>query len=100
MNITVEFCILRLIYNELHNTLRLVDVSPNFPFTTSKTIRNYYFSYTSSLMSPATVDLGPHDIRNHPESIQIPQNGSPVPSPPRQIENFANARKKPLKNTN
>ena len=28
--------------NHLHNILRHVDVSPNFPFTTSETMRDYY----------------------------------------------------------
>ena len=29
-------------YNHLHNILRHVDVSPNFPFITSETMRDYY----------------------------------------------------------
>ena len=29
-------------YNQFHNILRLFDVLPNFPFTTSETIRDYY----------------------------------------------------------
>ena len=29
------------VYNHLHNILRLFDVLPNFPFTTSETMRNY-----------------------------------------------------------
>ena len=29
-------------YNQLHNILRLFDVLPNFPFTTSETMRDYY----------------------------------------------------------
>ena len=29
-------------YNHFHNILRLSDVSPNFPFTTSETVRDYY----------------------------------------------------------
>ena len=28
--------------NHFHNILRLFDVLPNFPFTTSETIRHYY----------------------------------------------------------
>ena len=31
-----------LIYNQFHNILRLFDVLPNFPFTTSETIGDYY----------------------------------------------------------
>ena len=30
------------IYNHFHNILRLFDVLPNFPFTTSETMRDYY----------------------------------------------------------
>ena len=30
------------IHNQLHNILRLFDVLPNFPFTTSEMIRDYY----------------------------------------------------------
>ena len=30
-------------YNCCHNILRLFDVLPNFPLTTSKTMRDYYF---------------------------------------------------------
>ena len=29
-------------HNQLHNILRLFDVLPNFPFTTSETMRDYY----------------------------------------------------------
>ena len=29
-------------YNQFHNILRLFDVLPNFPFTTSETIVHYY----------------------------------------------------------
>ena len=28
--------------NHFHNILRLLDVSPNFPFITNETMRNYY----------------------------------------------------------
>ena len=30
------------VYNQLHNILRLFDVLPNFLFTTSETMRDYY----------------------------------------------------------
>ena len=30
-------------YNQFHNVLRLVDVLPNFPFTTSETMGDYYW---------------------------------------------------------
>ena len=30
------------VYNHFHNILRLFDVLPNFPFTTSGTMRDYY----------------------------------------------------------
>ena len=30
------------IYNHFHNILRLFDVLPNFPFTTSETMGDYY----------------------------------------------------------
>ena len=29
-------------YNDFHNILRLFDVLPNFPFTTSETLGGYY----------------------------------------------------------
>ena len=29
-------------YNHFHNILRLFDALPNFPFTTSETMRDYY----------------------------------------------------------
>ena len=29
-------------YNQFHNILRRFDVLPNFPFTTSETMDNYY----------------------------------------------------------
>ena len=29
-------------YNHLHNILRIFDVLPNFPFTTSEPMRDYY----------------------------------------------------------
>ena len=35
-------CLITLYYNLGHNILRLVDVSPSFPFTTSDTNRDYY----------------------------------------------------------
>ena len=31
-----------LTYNHFHNILRLSDVLPSFPFTTSETMRDYY----------------------------------------------------------
>ena len=31
-------------FNQVHNILRLFDVLPNFPFTTSETMREYWFS--------------------------------------------------------
>ena len=45
---TPTFCELRLnmnwAYNHFHNILRLSDVLPNFPFTKSETMRDYYLS--------------------------------------------------------
>ena len=31
-----------MVYNHFHNFLRLSDVLPNFPFTPSETMRDYY----------------------------------------------------------
>ena len=31
-----------MVYNHVHNILRLFDVLPNFPFGTSETMRDYY----------------------------------------------------------
>ena len=42
MKITIEFYIFKLIYNHFHNNLRLFDVLPNFPITTSETMCDYY----------------------------------------------------------
>ena len=33
------------IYNQFHNILRLFDVLPNFLFTTSETMRDYYYKH-------------------------------------------------------
>ena len=41
-DITVFWQELLDIYYHFHNILRLFDVLPNFPFPTSKTIRDYY----------------------------------------------------------
>ena len=37
-----NFYVLIYTYNKFHNILRLFDVLPNFPFTTSETMRDYY----------------------------------------------------------
>ena len=42
------------ILNQLHNILRLFDVLPIFPFTTIKTMSDYYMLYTSCLTSCRT----------------------------------------------
>ena len=42
MKITIEFYIFKLIYNQFRNILRLFDVLPNFPFTTTETMGDYY----------------------------------------------------------
>ena len=39
---TIEFHIFELVYNHFHNILRLFDVLPNFRFTTSETMGDYY----------------------------------------------------------
>ena len=41
----IPFSVIRLYFNHFHNILRLFDVLPNFPFTTSETMRDYYFKY-------------------------------------------------------
>ena len=33
------------VYNHFHNILRLFDVLPNFPFTTSEMMSNYYLQH-------------------------------------------------------
>ena len=33
------------IYNHFHNSLRLFDVAPKFSFTTSETMRDYYYEH-------------------------------------------------------
>ena len=42
VNMAIEFCIFELTYNHFHNILRLFNVLPNFPFTTSETMDDYY----------------------------------------------------------
>ena len=42
VNITIEFSIFELVYNQFHNVLRLFDVLPSFPFTTIETMGDYY----------------------------------------------------------
>ena len=42
MKITIEFYIFKLIYNQFRHILRLFDVLPNFPFTTTETMGDYY----------------------------------------------------------
>ena len=46
-------------YNQLHNILRLLDVSPNFPFAANETVRDYYLStwYTYELPHELPSDL-------------------------------------------
>ena len=42
VNITIEFNMLELVHNYLHNIFRLFEVLPNFPFTTSEMMHDYY----------------------------------------------------------
>ena len=39
---TTEFCMFKLVYKHFHKILKLFDVLPNFPFTTNKTMRDYW----------------------------------------------------------
>ena len=42
VNITIErYIFVKIVYNHFHNTLRLFDDLPNFPFTTSETMCVY-----------------------------------------------------------
>ena len=36
------YTLMKCIFNQFHNILRLFDVLPNFPFTASKTMSDYY----------------------------------------------------------
>ena len=42
LNIYEDHRHISIIYNHFHNILILFDVLPNFPFTTSETMRDYY----------------------------------------------------------
>ena len=42
VNTIFHFFIRQIIYNHLHNIFTLFDALPNFSFTTSETMRNYY----------------------------------------------------------
>ena len=39
----IEICLSVTIHNHFYNILRLFDALPNFPFTTSQAMRDYYF---------------------------------------------------------
>ena len=41
---TIEFGTFELVYNHFHHIFRLFNVLPNFPFTTSETMRDFYLS--------------------------------------------------------
>ena len=41
-NTTFGFCNFKVVCNHFHNILRLFDVLPNFPFSTSETMHDYY----------------------------------------------------------
>ena len=42
VNTVIEFCIFKLTYNQFHSILRFFNVLPDFPFTTSEIIGDYY----------------------------------------------------------
>ena len=50
-------------YNQFHNILRLFDVLPNFSFTTSETIDDYYMVYTRRAASRVAERLKTQDLR-------------------------------------
>ena len=83
-------------YNHFHNILGLFDVLPNFPFTTSETMRDYYLSPRhfrrwgglGAHTRKKKKDLGSQEIRKKQESIQTSQNDSLLPSLPAKMKNF------------
>ena len=50
-------------YNQFRNILRLFDVLPNFSFTTSETIDDYYMVYTRRATSRVAERLKTQDLR-------------------------------------
>ena len=70
--------------NHFHNILKLFDVLPNFPFTTSETMRDYYLQTWYVLVASQGAELlktprhlptqeeknlGSQEIRKYQESI-------------------------------
>ena len=52
------------IYNHFHNILRLFDVLPNFPLTTSETMRNFNYKHGKYEMPHKLLnDLRFNDLR-------------------------------------
>ena len=84
---TIKLWIFELIYNQFHNILRLFDVLPNFRFTTSETMHDYYLSTLYiQVVSRVAEPLKTKEIRKYQEIVYTPQNDSPAPSAPTKIE--------------
>ena len=61
----------------------MMDQRPKFPFTTSKTMRDYYLQTCQIRVfsrGAERYELGYQKIRKYQESAQAPQNDSPAPS--------------------
>ena len=92
-------------YNQLHNTLRLFDILPNFPFTTSETMGDYYLQ-TWYMQVTLRIAERLKKILSTPGNWEISGECPitiewyPSAQPTRQIEYLANASKKNLKNRN
>ena len=92
-------------YNQLRNTLRLFDILPSFPFTTSETMGDYYlWTWYMQVTLPIAERL--KEIWSTPGNWEIPGE-YPIPiewypsaQTTRQIEYFANPSKELLKNRN
>ena len=68
----------RVIHNHFHNILRRFDVLPNFPFTTSEMMRDYYLQTWYIRVGNNDIyelDMYEHmsqEIRKHQQSLKTP----------------------------
>ena len=70
-------------HNHFHNILRLFDVLPNFPFTTSEAMCDYYlWTWYIQVSSRVAERLKIYEIRKCQESVKVSWNSILVPSLP------------------
>ena len=88
-------------YNQPHNSLRLFDVLPNFPFTTSETMCGYYLQ-TWCIQVPSRVAerFKAQDLRKLGNIRKRSKLQMMIAQYPFENESFVNTRRKLLKNRN